>query len=369
MSSEIAAKASFEIIRYAQCWEDADILVKGLDVKEGDVCLSIASAGDNSFAMLVNNPKKVICMDLSQAQLYCVELRVACYKHLSHQEFLELLGSYDSNNRLKIYEKIRPYISKEAQEFWDDKKDMIEKFGAAGTGTFEKYFAIFRDFVLPLTQSSSNLKKVAESMTKAEREEFYDNKWNNFMWRSLIKLFFSKTVMGIMGRDPSFFNYVEGSMYDHISGRIKHAFTNLDPSLNPYFYWILTGKHSKNALPMNLRPENFEIIKKNIDRLEWHKMSFEDVVKKCQSENLKINKFNLSDIFEYMSVDNYRTILNQILSVSDKGARLAYWNMLVPRSRPDDMANKIKKLEDLSKDLFYNDKAFFYCNFHIEEVI
>ena len=60
MSSEIAAKASFEIIRYAQCWEDADILVKGLDVKEGDVCLSIASAGDNSFAMLVNNPKKVI---------------------------------------------------------------------------------------------------------------------------------------------------------------------------------------------------------------------------------------------------------------------------------------------------------------------
>ena len=45
--SEVAGKADFRGIRYAQCWEDADVLVEGLDVHPGDVCLSIASAGEN----------------------------------------------------------------------------------------------------------------------------------------------------------------------------------------------------------------------------------------------------------------------------------------------------------------------------------
>ena len=55
MGSEVAAKADFTGIRYAQCWEDADVLLAGLDVKPGDTCLSIASAGDNALALLARS--------------------------------------------------------------------------------------------------------------------------------------------------------------------------------------------------------------------------------------------------------------------------------------------------------------------------
>jgi S-adenosylmethionine-diacylglycerol 3-amino-3-carboxypropyl transferase len=58
MRSEVASKADFSGIRYAQCWEDADVLVEGLDVQPGDVCLSIASAGDNSLALLTCQPRR-----------------------------------------------------------------------------------------------------------------------------------------------------------------------------------------------------------------------------------------------------------------------------------------------------------------------
>ncbi len=50
MASEAAANADFSQIRYAQCWEDADVLLDALDVQAGDTCLSIASAGDNSLS-------------------------------------------------------------------------------------------------------------------------------------------------------------------------------------------------------------------------------------------------------------------------------------------------------------------------------
>ena len=74
--------------------------------------------------------------------------------------------------------------------------------------------------------------------------------------------------MGRLGRDPSFFRYVEGSVADRILARTRHALTKLNPAENPYLQWILTGHHT-TALPYALRPENFEAIRANLHRLEW----------------------------------------------------------------------------------------------------
>src|SRR5712691_10658378 len=104
MRSEITARAAFTQIRYAQCWEDADVLLAGLAIQPGDVCLSIASAGDNTLSLLTRNPGRVIALDVSTAQLACLELRVATYRVLDHGELLELLGSRPSQRRLTLYQ-------------------------------------------------------------------------------------------------------------------------------------------------------------------------------------------------------------------------------------------------------------------------
>ena len=50
------------------------------------------------------------------------------------------------------------------------------------------------------------------------------------------------------------------------------------------------------------------------------------------------------------------------------GGRLAYWNMLAPRSRPEIMADQLHPLESEAERLFHQDKAFFYSRLVIEEV-
>jgi len=50
----IQDRAAFELIRYANCREDACVLLEALAINKGDRCLSIASAGDNSLALLEN---------------------------------------------------------------------------------------------------------------------------------------------------------------------------------------------------------------------------------------------------------------------------------------------------------------------------
>jgi S-adenosylmethionine-diacylglycerol 3-amino-3-carboxypropyl transferase len=365
MGSEIAAKADFSGIRYAQCWEDADILVEALDIGSSDVCLSIASAGDNSLALLSRGPARVIALDLSPAQLACLELRVAAYRSLTHQELLELIGSTPSCRRRELYRRCRSLLSLSAREFWDGQTAAVDG-GIGAAGKFERYFTSFRRWVLPLVHSRRQVEKLLQGGTERDRLEFYERHWNNWRWRLLFRVFFSRFVMGRMGRDPSFFTYVEGSVADRILERTHYALTALDPAANPYLHWILTGRHNA-ALPYALRLENFEPIRSHLDRLEWHCRPLEDFLAAAGPN--AISRYNLSDIFEYMSADNYARLLEKLVACGRPGGRLAYWNMLVPRRRPDAMAGRLQPLTDLARKLHAADKAFFYSGFVVEEIM
>jgi S-adenosylmethionine-diacylglycerol 3-amino-3-carboxypropyl transferase len=363
--TEAASRADFSAIRYAQCWEDADVLVAALDPQPDHVCLSIASAGDNALALLSRGPARVIAVDLNPAQLACLQLRVAAYRDLEHGELLELIGSRGSVRRPALYQRCRALLSSAARQFWDGHAAEIEQ-GIGSAGKFERYFATFRTRVLPLVHSRRRVERLLAGGDLATLEAFYSREWNTWRWRLLFKIFFSRFVMGRLGRDPAFFRYVEGSVAERILARTRYALTALDPAANPYLQWVLTGTHT-TALPFALRPENFDAIRRNLDRLEWFRGSIEEYLD--AHRDLRVDRFNLSDIFEYMSPENYQRLLERLIAASNPGARLAYWNMLAPRSRPDALAARLRLCDGLASELFAQDKAWFYSRFVLEEVI
>ncbi|NBB80060.1 MAG: DUF3419 family protein [Verrucomicrobia bacterium] len=362
--TEAAQHADFSRIRYAQVWEDADILVDALNIGPSTNCLSIASAGDNALALLARNPKKVVAIDLNPAQLHCLALRVAAFRRLDHHELLELIGSRPSERRGQLYQACRAFMDTASRSFWDAHPEDIRR-GIGHAGKFEAYFARFRRQMIPLIHPRRRVDALFAAQTPVERRTFYARHWNNRRWRALFKLFFSRFVMGRLGRDPAFFNYVEGSVAERILTRTRYALTELDPKANPYLQWILYGEH-RSALPFYLRAENFEIIRRNLDHLEWHPGTIEEFVEQAGEE--RYQAYNLSDIFEYMSEANMASILRALLGISAPGARIAYWNMLAPRSRPESLRDRIRPLGSLSAELFARDKAFFYSRFVVEEV-
>jgi S-adenosylmethionine-diacylglycerol 3-amino-3-carboxypropyl transferase len=362
--SALSELVDFSDIRYGQCWEDADILLEALDIRPGDVCVSIASAGDNTLAMIGRGPAEVIAIDLSPAQLACLELRIAAYRALEHHELLELVGSRASRRRAQLYERCRSQLASATRSFWDSRTDAIAN-GIGGSGKFERYLAAFRQRLLPLVHSRERINELLLSKSAEERREFYSRHWNNRRWRLLFSIFFSRFVMGRLGRDPRFFAHVEGSVADRIMARVWHGITVLDPALNPYLHWILTGHHG-DALPYALRPENFDAIRDCLDHLELRCQSLEDFL--ACAHPASIDRFNLSDVFEYMPADACEELLAQVVKVSRRGARLAYWNLLVARRRPEKMAATIRSLASLSSRLHENDKTFFYADFVVEEV-
>jgi len=364
MKSEAAEHADFSIIRYAQCWEDADILIPALSIKEGQTVLSIASAGDNTFSLLAQKPAKIYALDLNPAQNACVEIRKAVYVKLEYKEMLEFLGVRDSSRRIQMYDGLKDLLPSEARIFWDKHLAEIQR-GIGHVGKFEHYFEIFRKKAISLVHSEKTINRLLQGGDYNTRVNFYNETWDNLRWKLMFKLFFSRFVMGRLGRAPSFFRYVEGSVADRILSRAKYALTELNPADNPYLYWILKGTYGQ-VLPFALREENFSTIRENIDKVECRLQSVEDFVETAAERS--IHAFNFSDIFEYMSEEEMERIFKLVLKVGNKGARIAYWNMLAPRKCPESLKNQINSLDALAKELFEKDKAFFYSAFRVEEI-
>jgi len=64
MLSALLDRTPTPALAYAQCWEDADVLLEALDVQPGHCCLSIASGGDNTLALLARSPQRVVAIDM-----------------------------------------------------------------------------------------------------------------------------------------------------------------------------------------------------------------------------------------------------------------------------------------------------------------
>ena len=384
MKSEVKEnRVDFSLIRYSQCWEDTEVLLESLNIQENDICFGILSAGDNVFSMLAENPKKVVALDISFPQIALAKLKKEVFNSLSYEEMLEFMGVMKSDKRVEIYDRIRENLDKEVKEYWDFNKEAIEK-GIIHTGKFEKFFKIFREKILPFVHSKKRVEKLLEKKSRQERIEYYDKYWNNFRWKLMFKLFFSKYIVGKLGRDKEFFRYAEKNISEEMKERSRYALCEQNPYENPYINYILTGNYRKDCLPYFLRKENFDKIRKNLHKVEILKSSVEEYLDQI---DFKIDKFNLSDIFEYMSAENYSKLMGKIYDNAENNALLAYWNLIVERNsekldykktdseiavtgkETNVNGKKYERMKELDRKLHEKDMTFFYTDFVVEKVI
>src|SRR6185295_4016104 len=210
MPARIEDRARFDLVRYANVWEDAAVLRAALAPAPGKRMLSIASAGDNAFALLAAGAE-VVAADLSPAQLALVELKRAAILRLGHAETLAFLGVRQGEDRRAVYERLERDLTPRARDFWRERLDEVAG-GVIHHGKFESYFQLFRERVLPLIHRRRTVLGLLGERDEAGRREFYRQQWNNLRWRLLFRIFFSRFAMGRLGRDPEFFRYVEGSV-------------------------------------------------------------------------------------------------------------------------------------------------------------
>ncbi|MCU0428769.1 MAG: BtaA family protein [Cytophagaceae bacterium] len=340
-----------DYIRYANCWEDPLPLMEGLDIRQGDRVLSIASGGDNSFSLLTKHPSLVLACDFNPIQIYVCELKKACIAAFEYSEVLEFLGFHNSMQRHTQYQRIRPALPPDARLYWDQHPKIITN-GIIHAGKFERYFRLFRRYVLPLIHSPKTRQQLMSIKSAAEQEAFYDKVWNSWRWRLFFRIFFSKTIMGKFGRDPQFLKQVNIPVASFIFNQAEKHLRSVQCQQNFMLHYIFFGQYG-SLLPHYLQEQHFPLVKKNIQSIRFQ---LGNLLEPLMESKHRFQAFNLSNIFEYLSQDECKALAQQLAEHSEPGARFFYWNLMCPR-----------KLSTIFPDAFEdlgvehgNDAGFFY---------
>ena len=359
--TDIRTQVDFNIIRYANCWEDADVLLQALRLPPQSNICCVASAGDNALALLSTQPKQVVAFDISPVQLHLTELKKAAFAILNYEEVLLFLSVKNgpASNRLNLFNRIQTTLSKPAADYWNRNQNLITK-GIICAGKFEHYFALFRKWFLPLVHSQKTVQQLLQPKTEIDQKAFYKTTWNNRRWQWLMAIFFSKRVMGKYGRDPQFLKQVQVPVSQFIMEKAAAHLQSVHSTRNAFLQMIFTGNY-QHSLPFYLRPENFDIIKANLQKLRIIQADARQVV-----EQQPFDTYCFSNIFEYMPVAEFEALVNSWQTKIPSSSKLAFWNLMASRNFTETAPNHFGKIA-LRDDLLQRDWGFFYNRFCLEE--
>jgi len=355
----------FEGILYAQCWEDPEIDRAAFNINSGDVVFTITSGGCNALTFLLDNPAKIIALDLNPHQNYLLELKIAAMKRLSYDEVLQLLGVRESSLRIRLYNDSRDLLSNEAQVFWDNHLKEIST-GLIHAGRYEKYMRLLRR-VLILLIGKKTINRLFAASRRYERRVIYNKKWNNRRWRLFTRVLLSRQVMSSLFTDD-FFKYLDGEICfgKNFAEKVKKAVTELPLKENYFLTYILYGNYNQEYLPPYLQRDNYEKIQGRLNRIEIITGSCEEYFKKLPAS--LISKFNFTNIFEWMSTGEFENLLRETIRVAKNNSVITYRNLLVPREHTAAYNSSIQSYSRMAEQLHEIDLSFIYDRYVVERI-
>jgi S-adenosylmethionine-diacylglycerol 3-amino-3-carboxypropyl transferase len=355
----------FKDILYAQCWEDPELDRIAFEIKPEDIILSITSGGCNALSFLIDDPKEIICLDMNKYQNYLLSLKINSFKSLTHNEVLEFFGIISSNQRWGLFEKVRPLLSEEEQLYWSNKRKDINR-GIIHCGRYERYMHLLKQLFKTLV-GQSIINDLFNTRDLEARKKLFEKRWENHRWRLFCRIFLSRTFASQLF-DKAFYKYLDKgfSFEKYYRSAVKRAITELPLEENYFLAYMLLGNYFKNNYPAYLKLENFDMIRNRVNRIQSINSGCLEYFKSLPSDS--ISKFNFTNIFEWMSLAEFSTLLKETVRVAKDGATITYRNHLVTRNRPESLANQIIPDKKLSAELHERDLSFIYKAYVVERI-
>lgn len=374
MGSEFVERVDLQIVRYAQVWEDHRILEDALRIGPEDDVLSIGSAGCNVLALLAKEPRSITAVDISPAQNAVLQLKLAAIRRLSHGDFLLLLGSdpdgRKGEDRIALYQELRDELPCEARQFWDSHPAELRD-GLMHCGRLERYLQGFHR-ELARIHGEDVIEQLFGFTSPGAQGAYFRERVATPEFCALYRSYFGRERVAERGRDPAQYRYVTVDPGDE-GLRWLHAFC--DRVLlrgNPYMiYWMRGRARIADVLAAHRLPhfqsESYAVLRGLLPRI---RVVLDDVQHLVQEEGAgRFSKANLSNVFEYMSEAEASTLFALLAERMRPAGRLAYWNLLVPRTASACGILRLRSFPREAEALHLKDRLYLYSAFHIEETV
>jgi S-adenosylmethionine-diacylglycerol 3-amino-3-carboxypropyl transferase len=111
----------FRRLVYTQIWEDPEADLAALQLSVGSTIVTISSGGCNALSYLTARPAQVFAVDLNEAHLSLLKLKLAGLRTLANYgDFWQFFGEGRSTSNSELYsERLRPSLDPVARAYWD----------------------------------------------------------------------------------------------------------------------------------------------------------------------------------------------------------------------------------------------------------
>jgi S-adenosylmethionine:diacylglycerol 3-amino-3-carboxypropyl transferase len=347
-------------LQYANCWEDADLLLALIGDIKGKRVLSIASGGENSLSLVCGRPELVAVVDKNPAQIFLFELKRAAIRTLESEDFLGFMGYSGSRDRWRTYRLLRGGMEPAARAFWDGQRARIET-GIVHTGNTAVRLRFFSRFVRPLIHGASRSRELMAPKSEAEQARFFRVVWDNRRWRAAGRILFSKPAVLAVTPDRSFFDFHRDGVATQIMERTARHLSTTAAQQNYMLHYLLFGGFGR-LVPHYAREENYTKVKDGLASTVTSTGYIQTVLPRLG----RFDGFNLSNIVEYTTPESFKALAEVLGTAANPGAHLAYWNVLVPRKLSDAAPAVFENVLDTGRDRDIPDKGWIYSRFLVD---
>jgi S-adenosylmethionine-diacylglycerol 3-amino-3-carboxypropyl transferase len=111
----------FRRLVYTQIWEDPEADLAALRLPLGSTIVTISSGGCNALSYLTARPAQVYAVDLNEAHLSLLQLKIAGLRAFSnYAQFWQFFGEAASIANAGLYlERLRPVLDADTRAYWD----------------------------------------------------------------------------------------------------------------------------------------------------------------------------------------------------------------------------------------------------------
>lgn len=359
----------FRGIVFNMSWEDPEMDRQAFQITPDDAVISITSAGCNPLNLLCQSPKALHCIDSNPAQTALLELKLAGIATLDHETFFNIFAARRPSDVARVYRsRLRPLLSARATDFWDRNLWMVAKdlyqFGRMGI-----FCRILRHYLKMLNIDVKAQDRFFECRTLEEQNAWYHEYIAPRLWKTSSKWFvYFKPFMYLAGVHPEQFRLVDGrhDMFEFVKERIEYALTKVPIYDNYFLSMAVTGKFRGNRVPPYLLKENFATLRNNLDRVQVVNGWLGPYLDTLPAGSL--NKFNLLDIFDWMSAAAFESTLKSALRAAAPGATMIYRSGSYKLEVAPSIQARVTQHPDLARRLLAQDRSATYGSFYVMTV-
>jgi len=356
----------FHGIVFNMSWEDPEMDRQAFNLTDRDTVVSISSAGCNPLNFLCQSPRRLISIDGNPAQNAILELKLAAVAAVDHDTFFDIFAARRPAVVTRVYRpRLRPLLSPRAQAFWDENLWMAAR-GLYQFGRMGLFCRLLRRFLGLLGIPRDRIEAFFELRTLEEQKHWYTRYAAPRLWGPWSRRFvMCRPLLYLAGVHPEQYRLVDGrhDMYEYVKERVEYVLTRVPIHDNYFLSQAVTGRFRGNHVPPYLLPENFATLRRNLDRVlivnGWLGPYLDTLPPKT------VTKFNLLDIFDWMTPPVFEATFRSVLRAAAPGATMIYRSGSYQLDPPPSVARYVERHDELARRLLARDRSATYGSFYV----